>query len=318
MNQNQTVYKLKNGNKGNWELPIKETFINRIVGNSDLGGRKIKYVKGSKSIWADDLPEHLASQKVWFSKGFLFVPNSDKNLLEILEKHSYNGIHYNLFDKKSLALKELSALKAKDEIISLISNSDQEKIIATAMAVFNTQAFDWDLPTCELELRKYAEKNPTKLLSELNSKTYESKYISALAFGKGIVRYKLGKTSIVWNDTTEGEILKLARGENGVEKLGELLSKRTGESEVLLQAISHKLDSKAMSLPKKEDAVESEKDKEIAELRKQLAESQKPKSDNSTNLVLEDLQKKYKEKFDKKVPNVYKNNADWIQEKITE
>ena len=73
MNQNQTVYKLKNGNKGNWELPIKETFINRVVGNSDLGGRKIKYVKGSKSIWADDLPEHLASQKVWFSKGFLFL-----------------------------------------------------------------------------------------------------------------------------------------------------------------------------------------------------------------------------------------------------
>ena len=187
------------------------------------------------------------------------------------------------------------------------------------MAIFGTQAFNWDESTCELELRKYGEKNPSKLLNELNSKTYESKYIAALALGKGVVRYNLGKTKLIWNDSTEGEILKLAKGENGIAKLGELLSKRTDESEILLQAIAHKLDEKAMSIPKKADSSESEKDREIAELKKQLAAANKPKSDNKADSNLSDLQEKYKTKFEvEDVPARYRNDADWISKKLAE
>ena len=183
--------------------------------------------------------------------------------------------------------KELEGLKAKDDIIHLLSNADTDKIVATAMAIFGQQAFDWDESICELELRKYAEKNPLKLKSELDSKTYESKYISALSFGKGVVRTNLGKTSIIWNDTTEGEILKLARGESGIDKLGELLSKRTDESELLLHAIATKLKEREIKTPEQE-----------------ITES------------LSELQEQYKEHFKKDVPLRFKNAPAWIKKQL--
>ena len=123
----------------------------------------------------------------------------------------------------------------------------------------------------ELKLRKYAKEKPVKLLQELKSKTYESKYIAALAFGKGVVRTNFGKTAIIWNNETEGVILTLARGESGISKLGELLSKRTDESEILLTAIGENLDKIAINLPKKAAAKETDKDAEIENLKAQLA-----------------------------------------------
>ena len=316
----QTVYKLKKKSIGDWELPIKDILLNKIEKGVDLGGRQIKYIKGAKSIWAEDLPDFSKSEKAWFSKGFLFIPNSNKNLSKIANEHPYKDLHYVLFDKKADARKELEALKAKDDIIHEISNATTERIVATAMAVFGQQAFAWDEGTCELELRKYADKDPTKLKNELNSKTYESKYISALAFAKGVVRNNLGKTAVIWNDDLQGEILKLARGENGIVKLGEFLSKRTDESEFLLQSISTILKEREIQAPKKAASTESEKDKEIAALKKQLELSKKGQtaSETASEATLEELQHKYKEKFQKDVPWRFKNVSDWIQKKLSE
>lgn len=319
--KNQTVYKLPSKTIGDWELPIKDAFFKKIVDGVDTGSFKAKYVKGAKSIWADELPEHLPSEKVWFNNGFLFVPNSDKNLLKICELHPFLNLKFFKFDKEEEAKKELAALKAKDDVIELISNSDTDKIVATAMAVFGQQAFSWDISTSELELRKYAEQNPQKLSNELNSKTYESKYLSALAFGKGIVRNNLGKTAVIWNDSTEGEILKLARGENGIAKLGELLSKKTEESELILQAIGEKIKSTSMNLPKKDVAKTiKDKDAEIEALKKQLAEAQKGGVQPSTSgdSELAELQAKYKEIEGKEVPPRFKNDKEWIAKKIEE
>ena len=53
----QSVYKLKTKKIGQWELPIKDILLNKIEQGEDLGGRRIKYLKGGKSIWADDLHE---------------------------------------------------------------------------------------------------------------------------------------------------------------------------------------------------------------------------------------------------------------------
>ena len=310
----QLIYKLKNKEIGSWELPIKDMMVNRTVKGEDLGAKKIKYVPGAKSIWADELNEKEVSKKVWFENGFLFIQPSDRNLIEIVKNHKYLNLHFFLFDKEEDARKELQAEKAKDEIINLISNSDSEKIIATAMAVFGHSALTLSESEQELKLRLYAKKQPVKLLGELNSKTYESKYIAALAFGKGVVRSNFGKTAVIWNDHTEGEILKLARGEGGIEKLGQLLSKRTDESEILLQAIGQKLDKIAVNLPKKADSKEDVKDAEIAALKAQLAAYTKTKTATDTK----EMQKQYKEKFDKEVPLRYKNDETWIAKKLAE
>jgi len=311
------IYRLKSGkSQGAWQLPLTEILIDRIKDNKKVGLRKLKFVPGTDSFWAEDLVGDLKPVQIWFENGRLIVPKADKIQNELLQIHPFFNVDYELFDKEAEAKQKLAGLRAKDEVINLIANSDSDKIIATAMAVFGTQALSWDESSCELQLREFAEANPLKLSNELNSKTYESKYLSALAFGKGLVRTNLGKTAIIWNNSTEGEILKLARGENGISKLGELLSKRTDESELLLQAIGEGLDKISMNIPKKEKSSDSDKDKEIAALKKQLAEASKeePKEESG----LSELQKEYKDKFEKDVPLRFKNDIDWIQNKLSE
>jgi len=312
----QTVYKLKSKRKGIFELPIEGINIERKVNGENVGARSIKYIPGAKSFWADDLDKNLKSEKVWFINGFLFVPKSDKNLTEIAKRHPFLGRHYLLHDKEADAKRQLEEEKAKDEIINMISGSDKARIIATSMAIFGQSSLTLTESELELKLRQYAKSSPIKLKNELSSKTYESKYISALAFGKGVVRTNFGKTSIIWNDQTEGEILKLARGESGIEKLGELLSKRTDESETLLHAIGSKLDQKSINTSKKESVI-SEKDKQIAELKKQLEEANN-KNKIELNQELTSLRGEYKNKFKKDVPLRFKNDTEWMKNKLSE
>ena len=314
---NQNIYKLKNGKtKGDWQLPLTDILVERIKENENVGLRKLMFVPGTNSFWKEDLAGDLKPEQIWFTNGKLIVPVEDKLLNGLLQIHSFFNEHYELFNKEAEAKKELAALKAKDEVIILIKESDASKIIATAMAIFGSQAFGWDESTAELELRKFAEANPKKLSQELNSKTYESKFLAALAFNKGIVRYRPGKTSVIWNDTTEGEVLKLARGENGISKLGELLSRKTDESELLVQAIGEKLAEKEMNLPK-EDSKESDKDAEIAALKAALKKANNVKEDISDDIQV--LRELYTEKFDgKDVPARYKNDADWLNKKLNE
>lgn len=306
--EKNNIYKLTSGKtKGGWQLPLTDILIQKIKDGKNEGLRKIKYVPGTNSFWAEDLHGELKPKQVWFNNGKLVVPKADKLLNELLKIHPFNKKHYKLVDKEKDAQDKLDAFRAKDEVITLIANSEVEKIVATAMAIFGNIALNWTDSTCELELRKYAEKDPTKLTKELNSKTYESKYLSALAFSKRVVMENLTKTAVIWNDSTEGEILKLARGERGITRLGDLLSKKTEESEMILRAIGEKLKLSDVDLSG------DEKDDEIARLKEELAEAK-----GKTNDTLDVIRKKYKEKFDKEVPPRFKNDPEWIEKKLSE
>lgn len=331
------IYKLTNGKtQGKFQLPMSEVFIRKFVEEInketgeketvDLGYRNIRYVPGEKSIYAEDQNKDLKPQHIWFDNGVLSVLKGDKLKNEILQKHPWFNTHYILFDKQEEAKNKLKERRIKDEVTDLLRDSDTLKIKATATAIFGQVALTWDEFTAELELREYAEKNPLKIKSELNAKDYESKYLSALAFLKGIVTTDIGKTQIQWNDGTNGMIATLATGENEMSKLSTLLFEKTKESELILQTIGQRLSKLEMNLPKKEKDVAKtikDKDAEIEALKKQLAEAQKGGVQSSTNGAddseLAELQAKYKEKFEgKEVPINKKNNKEWIAKKLAE
>jgi hypothetical protein len=48
-------------------------------------------------------------------------------------------------------------------------------------------------------------------------------------------------SAVVWNDENQGVVLHLAKGENGIAKLWELLSFNTDESRLILQEIDIRL-----------------------------------------------------------------------------
>lgn len=303
------IYRLKNGKtKGDWQLPLTDILVPRIKEGENIGLRKLKFVPGVNSYWAEDLAGDLTPKQIWFTDGRLYVPKEDTLLNGLLQTHTFFNKYYEIFDKNAEAVRELNALRAKDKVIELISGADVDKIVSTSMAIFGIQASTWDDATAELQLRKFAESNPQKLMDELNSKTYESKYLSAMAFKKQVVKYNLGKTAVIWNDETEGEILRLARGESGILKLGELLSKRNDETELLLHAIAEKIEKMTINIPKKDDF---DKDAEIARLRAELAKKE-------SDLDLDLLRDQYSEKFAKEAPIRFKNDAEWLKSKLSE
>lgn len=322
--ETHNTYKLLSGKtKGAWQLPLKETLIERINKDGKSEGlKKIKFVPGTESFFAEDISGDLQPVAIWFDNGKIVVPKIDKLKNALLQAHPWYGKHYELFSKANTSKKELAILRAKDEARKLIDESDEQKINAIALAIFGQAAFSWDSDTSELELRKYADLKPEQLQKELSSKDYESKYIAALAISKGIITTNPMKSDIIWNDTTKGIILRLAKGETAIGKLGEFLATRTEESERVLQEIGIRV-TKLEVVTKKEISqdikkVLSEKDEEIAALKALLSKSKNPNESQDVTLTLKEATLKYIDKFEKEPSLRYKNDLDWITSKLKE
>lgn len=332
----QNIYKLSDGlTPVSWQLPLKgltlkkfEKVLNKDTGKEEevfVGKRRVKYVEGTNSIFEEDLKGDYVARSIWFEHGELYVDKDDTLLNYILQNHPWYDKKFYLWSEENELKQELEKHRLRDKIRDLISNSEQEKLKAIAIALFGVSAVDWSNDKSEIELRKYSDKKPLELEAEFSSKTYESKYLSALAFTKGLVENNLGQTAVVWNDTTKDVIVYVGKGENGINKLGEFLSEKSEESLIVLQTINERIKKLEMNLPKKEKDVAKtikDKDAEIEALKKQLAEAQKGGVQSSTNGAddseLAELQAKYKEKEGKEVPPRFKNDKEWIAKKLAE
>lgn len=334
------IYKLKDNLKPiSWQVPLKELVLEKIEEGVNKGLRKVKYVPGTNSIYAEDLKGDYQPVSLWFENGELHIPKSDILANEILQRHPLNNKMWYLWTEDGEIQEQLEKARLRDEVRELINTSDEDNLRASSIAIFGYTASRWSKDRCELELRKYADEKPLELKAELKSDGYESKLLSALAFSKGIVATNLSETSIVWNDTTQGVILTLAKGENKIHKLGEYLSERTEESLIVMQTIGEKIDALKVKTPE----VETKKDKEnelpnaVKELlEKQNAEIKRLKAllENKDNpnptteddgqthsfeeYSLEELQKAYEDKFEKPAPNSKKNNTEWLIQKLSE
>ena len=314
-----TTFKLMDGLQPiSWQLPLTEVLIEKIKNGKSQGLKKIKFVPGVDSFFTEDLSGDLKPQQIWFTKGELVIPNIDKVQIALLKAHPWYGKKYKVFSQKQESLQKLDALRVSAEATRLIDEADSEKIKAIALGIFGLNSSSWDEATAELNLREYAKRKPKELQSVLNSKDYESKYLAALAFSKGIVKDNIGKTAVVWNDTTGGVILKLAQGESGVHKLGDLLSISDEKSLLIVQEIGARID-KVVTKTTPADLIAS-KDDEIAQLKAQLAEAnkkpEKPHFSKNGSVTLEEASKGYEKKFGKKVPNNKKNDLDWVLSRL--
>lgn len=313
MKTGSNIYKQTSGKKtGSWQLPLKEVLIEKIVDGESFGLSKIKYVPGMKTFFAEDISPELKGQGIWFEDGQLIVPVADVNKNNLLQTHEWFNKHYELYNKDTIDSRELVALRAKNNARKLIEESDKDKIKAIALAVFGQNAFPWGNDTCELELLKYADTNPEKLEKELKNPNYESRYLSALAISKGIVKTNVGKTAVIWGDSTQGVILHLAKGENAIQKLGELLSVNNEVSQLILQEIGIRLEKLEVIPVKKNDF----RDDEIAKLKEELLLLKKERLANVMDI--ESASEAFKLKFDKEVPNNKKNDLDWVLNKLNE
>jgi|TARA_Y100000310_G_C20704425_1_gene834144 hypothetical protein len=311
------IYRLNNLKPISWQLPLKETFVKKFVEENgqkkDLGFRRIKYVPGTDTIFAEDIKGDLKPESIWFSKGELMVRKDDKLKNEILQKHPWYGSRYKLWSEDLENEQRLAVQRAKSEARKLIDDADMDNIKSIALAVFGPQAISWKDTKCELQLREEADTNPARIKDVINQGNYQAKLLAGLAFVKGVVRENTKRTAVIWEDS-QGVIIKLAKGENGIEELGRFLSKNTEESQEVLQSIGDRVESLVTETQKQED----DKDAKIAELQAQLA-ALKNETDNGEELSeLQEARDAYKAKFKKDVPNNMKNNLVWLQNRLSE
>ena len=307
-------------------------------------GRKlINYYPGSNSIFVEDHKSDIPAQEVQFMYNDILsdpateivVSEDNRALVAYLKAHPFFNIKYKIHDEEELSKEKSANYDKISEAFSLISESDDLKIQAIAIAILGVQAYGWSPAKCSATLKEMATKTPDIIINKANSENYENFLIAALAFGIGIVKEDNTGNEVVWNDNTQGVILRLAKGENGIEKLGDMLS--DADNKLVLQEIGIRLKKYEKTTNEKafvvEDLAEAKavvdnQAKQIEELKAQLAAANsKPVIENAKDievkdlivvekLTLEEAQKAYIEQEKKDLPVNVKNNLDWILSKL--
>lgn len=315
------IYRLKGKTPNSWALRQKEVGI-----TTEKGYRFMDYFPGGTSLLVD---ENVGRKNLKIRFEFngidateFIVPPGNTLLNEYLQKHPRFNIDYELFSEEISAERKLLEFEKKEIALNLIKETNDFKIQATAIAVFGMEAFGWPASKSLAQLKEKAFSAPDVIINKFEDQYYEARYLAALVFGTGIVQENSVNSAVIWNDSTKGVIVHLAKGENGLLKLGEFLAANTDESRLVLQEFGIRIDKANLSSPKKEQpktssidtAVLSAKDREIEELKAKLAELETPKELSA----LEKAQIAYKEKFGKVPgPNV-KDNLEWLLKKLSE
>lgn len=245
---NQTTFRLTTDKKeGTWTLRGGSAKKNGIA-------KFINYWPGSDSIFDEDNKESIVKPKqVIFRYNDtlsdpgveIVVPNENKVLIDYLMAHPFYLIHYKIHNEEEIDQEKSSSYDKVEEALGLIKETEDLKIQAIALAVFGIDAFGWTAAKCNASLKEKAITNSQFIIEKIKADNYESKYLSALAFFSGIVTEDSLKSAIVWNDDEKGIILRLAKGENGITKLSELLSVESNEGLLILQEIGIRLNKTA-------------------------------------------------------------------------
>lgn len=324
-----------------WAIPQS----NVMAPKDNKGNKFIDYYPGQDSCFVEDIQAKnkdlrpskvpLFEYNVSSKQTELMVDEQNVALINYLKTHPWFGVKYSIFSKDGQAQKDLSEFENVEKALELIKESDELKVKAISMAIFGLSSFNKSYTQCAAELKAKAIRDPQVIIVAMEAPNYETKYVAGLAFVSGIIKLNPTHTAIIWDDN-DGVILHVAQGENGLDKLTNFLTNESKEAQVLLQEFNTRLERKERMVARSEDAdkIISEKDAEIAELKRKLAESTKIEAPITTGKVvkeleeedvpedikstLEQLQEDYKLKFKSEVPIRYKNDEAWIAKKLAE
>lgn len=320
-----------------WELPLRNIYLPRQTQNGRSAEKLVHYLKGAPSIWAEDYKgDKKPTGSVYFENGVLEVDENDVLLLEILSLHRFNNKRYERYDPNTTAEKKLAEFKLREQALDLVNVSGETRLKAMALAIIGQEAFSFSEVQALTELKQKAYDQPKEVIDAYNKPDYEAKYLVGLAYLKGIIKDNESQTAVVWADTGN-VIIRLAVGENGIDQMSKFLAVKTEESVVTMQRIGTLVnDSDGKELSATDDTADtkkllSQKDKEIEELRKQLAAAKSvekvvevpaaapaKEEEKIDDPVLEEARALYLQSTGKAVPVNKKNDLDWINEKIKE
>jgi len=345
------VYKLKSGKtSGAFQLPLRSILVSREVDGEKLL-KEIQYVPGASSFYKEDHKGDAKPKPIWFDDGEIRVNPEDKVLNNLMQSHPWYKEKYVLVNEEATAKEEIFDFERLTKASnSIINEKDGFRLKAMAMILISLDAANWEQFKCKSELLKYAKNHSKTLLEQMAMPGYEGRFIAALAFAKGIVKYDQFQTQVLWADENGGVIVRVAEGEKGVDKLGEFLSKENESSTSVLQRIGEKADAILSNVTEKEtvelgktvEEIEAEaiakykaslppvkteaeiRAEVLAEMSTTTAENADTQNNPATETAdaakedMEALKEEYKKVTGKEVSPRYYNDPEWIKNKITE
>ena len=211
--------------------------------------KKIRYVPGEASIFAEDQPEGVKMREpITFNNGFLFVEHTNPTLKLYLDTCNANGSNPHRIKSKSILFNVKDDEKnAKDKISQVADVMDAVQAAlkmplnelvgyAKVLGVNTNKSVDeirWDM-------KIQAEKNPKGFLAGLNDPRTEMKQLLLMAEESGII--SMTKSAVTWV-SSGNTICVPAIGVKPIERMVDFCSEGEGEQiyaeiERRLQAIN--------------------------------------------------------------------------------
>lgn len=197
--------------------------------------KKIRYVPGEASIFAEDQPEGVKMREpITFNNGFLFVEHTNPTLKKYLDTCNANGSNPHRIKSKSILFTVKDDEKnAKDKISQVADVMDAVQAAlkmplnelvgyAKVLGVNTNKSVDeirWDM-------KVQAEKNPASFLAGMNDPRTEMKQLLLMAEESGIISMK--KTAVTWV-SSGNTICVPAIGVKPIERMVDFCSEGEGE-----------------------------------------------------------------------------------------
>ncbi len=331
----ELVFVLKKGKPQSWAIGQQNIMAEKPDGK---GLKYINYYKGHESIFVEDItnkdikpstvPDFIYNPAT--NKTELRFDEKDKNLYQYLISHPGYKKVFEVTSATLEAEREIESFTRKEKAIEAV-NGISDNVRAAAVAVLGFDYYTKEGEECRAALKREAFNNPERVLSAINSPTFETRQIASLAFCNGVIKTSPSGTEITW--ANGGIILSLATGENAIDKLSLFLSEATPASVTMLQELSGRLNKKpASETVATDNKALTEAEAEIARLRKELEEAKaaktepsqeqeeenKNKSDDLSyeDMEIEELTALYQKETGNDVPVKFKNNKEWIASKL--
>lgn len=302
-----TKYRLKGGKTPvSWALPLKNVTL-ADPEDPRRGKRLIHYIPNADSIFKHKYSGDEKPRPVVFENGILKADIQDLNLIEILERHPWKNIHYERIDENLEASRKLEKIELKEKALAKVNIADPDERKAAAIVLIGQRVFDYSEERVKAELKLAADAEPERIIAQMEKPGYKNSFITSLALMKEVIKINDTRTAVTWEDGNV--IVRVAVGQNPVERMTEFLSQDTDQAHVTLQTLGEKIKrkyTKTKELPGddviNEVAPEQEEEEEVSEEQQALL----------------DAQAEYQEVIGKKLPPNMKNNLEWIQAKIEE
>ena len=310
-----------------YQIPLKGMMLEKKdkEGRS-LGLKNVQYIPGAPSIFTEDYKGDEKPKDVWLEDGSIEVSEKNVILLEILNRHPWNGSHFERVDEDAKATKELANMELVELALKKVDISDDDELKATAVVIIGPNIIPMTPVQVRARLKQRAFEAPKELLDVMKNPNYQARYVASLAILRGILVVNPTRTAVSWPNG--GVLVTVAAGQDPVEKLANFLSGNNEVAKVTLQEIGEK--SKRSYVKKSPPVIEEEIEKldpiEENDLSSQGEDETPPPTDDPGDnditddqapaMTLEEATAAYVAKHNKQVSNNKKNDLAWIMSKL--